>query len=520
MDDPFRLMVEGITAYAIFMLDPGGRISSWNPGAQRIKGYQAEEVIGRHFSLFYLPEDIASGKPERELEIAIRDGYFEEEGWRLTKGGGRIWASVTITPVFSVGVGLVGFVKVTRDVTERKRESDARAAAEDEVRRSLEAQLRQAQKMEAFGQLAGGVAHDFNNLLTVINGYGELLLEEMPLTDSRRAMVEEIHGAGERAAALTQQLLAFSRQQVLAPKIVKLDSVVANIGSLLRRVIGEDIELVTVLRQNLPKVRIDAGQLGQVILNLAVNARDAMPNGGKLTIETGEVFLDEGYSAKHFEIVPGPHVLVAVTDTGFGMSAETKEKVFEPFFTTKEIGKGTGLGLAVVHGFIKQSGGSVEVYSEVGGGTTFKVYLPAVVAETVKEAGRGAVAPSRRGSETILLVEDEDSVRDLAERALRSFGYSVIAASRGPLALELVQDRLDDIDLMVTDVVMPVMSGRELAEALSARKPGFKVLFVSGYADDAVVRHGVLSENVAFLQKPYTPNSLARRVREVLDQSD
>ncbi len=393
------------------------------------------------------------------------------------------------------------FVGVLMDVTDRRR---------------LVSQLTQSQKMEAVGQLAGGVAHDFNNLLTVINGYSQILLDTLPDSDPSRTAVTAVLDAGERAVGLTTQLLAFSRHSVLRTMVLDPNVVVAETGKLLRRLIGEDITLTATLSPEIGRVKADPGQLGQVLMNLAVNARDAMPQGGRITIETRTVDLDEGYARVHPDVQAGKHVLIAVTDTGTGMPPEVLVRLFEPFFTTKEPGKGTGLGLATVYGIVKQSGGHVEAYSEVGVGSTFKVYLP-MVEEQVKPNSGSNRAQALGGTESVLLVEDQVDVRRLAQRTLRAHGYSVLEAADGQEALGLVEWDRPRVDILVTDVVMPGMSGPRLAEALRHHYPGLKVLYVSGYTDDAVVRHGLLAQEVAFLQKPYTLLALAHQVRAVLD---
>jgi PAS domain S-box-containing protein len=381
-----------------------------------------------------------------------------------------------------------------------------------------EEQLRQSQKMEAVGQLAGGVAHDFNNLLTVISGYSEMALSRLAKDDPLRRNIEQISKAGTRAAGLTRQLLAFSRRQMLQAKVLDLNSVVREMDDMLQRLIGEDVELVTLWKPNLGQIKADPGQLEQVVVNLVVNARDAIPRGGKITIETGHTYLDEVYARQHANVRPGHYVVLSVSDTGAGMDAETQKRIFDPFFTTKGVGKGTGLGLSTVYGIVKQSEGNIWVYSEVGTGTTFKIYLPRV--DEVAEADELAdVAPAFvGGSETVLLVEDEDLVRNLSIEILKEAGYNVVSAANGVEGLRISKEFEGKIDLMITDVVMPQMSGRELAEHLGQLRPETRVLFMSGYTDDAIVRHGILDDNVAFIQKPFSPDLLAGKAREVLDR--
>jgi two-component system cell cycle sensor histidine kinase/response regulator CckA len=489
----------GQSPTAVIITDPTGRIVYVNRKFTEITGYSSDEVVGKNPRL--LKSGKTSGEQYRQLWSTILSGaIWRGEYQNRRKNGDFYWASATIAPVKDENGTITNFVATQEDVTET---------------RSLEAQLRQAQKMEAVGRLAGGVAHDFNNLLTVITSYSQLLLEDMAAADPRRADLGEILRAATAAAELTRQLLAFSRQQVLEPRVLNLNDVLAAAGKMLQRLIGEDVALQLTLAPDLGNVKADPGQIEQVIMNLAVNARDAMPDGGKLTIETANIDLDTSYAAQHAVVTPGAYVLVTVTDTGSGMDEPTKARLFEPFFTTKEIGKGTGLGLATVYGIVKQSNGYIWVYSERGHGTSFKVYLPRV-SDMTAPAAEARPLFANGGTETILLAEDASGVRAAAEEILKRLGYTVLVANDGHTALELAAARTDTIHLLVTDVIMPEMSGRQLADRLQQQRPGLKVLYVSGYTDDAIVRHGMLEPGIAFLQKPFTPQTLARKVREVL----
>jgi len=388
----------------------------------------------------------------------------------------------------------------------------------EEKRRQLEEQYHQAQKMEAIGRLTAGVAHDFNNLLTAINGFAGLIQSELPPDDPLQEMVDTILRSGERAANLVRQLLAFSRKQIIQPQVLNLNMVVAEMDKMLRHVIGEDIYLKTVLTPDLWPVKVDAAQIEQVIVNLAVNTRDAMPTGGQLTIETANVVIDDKYMAGHLGTQPGNYVLLAVSDTGCGMSQEVKARIFEPFFTTKELGRGTGLGLATVFGIVKQSGGDIWVYSEEGIGTTFKIYLPCVEDKIMMPLASPEIRPELPGgSETILLVEDDTGVRELVRQILPKLGYNVLEAKNGQEALQLIAHYAGPIHLLLTDVVMPGLNGKALAEELARTRPELKILFMSGYTDEAIAHHGVLAPGEAFLQKPFSPVILARKMRSVLD---
>ena len=486
---------------AIYTLDPRSTVLTWNRAAEALYGWQAAELIGRPLPTIghdvedhgRLRDRVLRGESLRGVEVT-----------RRRKDGTSVNISLSVAPLHDAAGRVTGMLSLAADVTEM---------------RQLEVQYRQAQKMEAVGRLAGGIAHDFNNLLTAIIGTTALVLEDLGLESRARLDIQEIEKAAKRAAGLTRQLLIFSRQQVLEPRALDLNALVGNLEKMLHRLIGEDIELRTKQATALGAVRADPGQLEQAIVNLVVNARDAMPQGGRLTIETADVELDRGYVAGHVPTQPGPYVLLAISDTGVGMDGATKARLFEPFFTTKEPGRGTGLGLATVYGIVKQSGGYIWTYSELGHGTTFKIYLPRV-AET-PEAPESTTSPPTpvRGSETLLVVEDQEEVRKLTKRVLEARGYTVLAARNGAEALEIVAQHPSKIHLMITDVVMPGMNGRELAQHARARRSYLKVLYVSGYTGEAVLQHRLLEPGVAFLQKPFTPDVLARKTREVLDNT-
>ncbi|HEV8381974.1 MAG TPA: PAS domain S-box protein [Gemmatimonadales bacterium] len=478
----------------------GARIAECNDAMARMYGYgEARDLVGTKIADLHNVDDPTN---REQIRTFIRSGYRvsnSETREHDREGRPRVFLNNVVG--FLEDGQLVRVWGTQRDVTDQ---------------RHLEEQYRQSQKMEAVGQLAGGIAHDFNNLLTAILGNTQLLLRDLPPGDAKRSDVEEIRKASERAASLTRQLLAYSRRQMLQPVVLDLNVVVAEMDRLLRRLIGEHIALATVLAPDLGRVRADPNQIEQVIVNLAVNARDAMPEGGKLTIETANVELDDAFAQAHLGSVPGPYALLAVTDSGVGMDATVRAHLFEPFFTTKEVGKGTGLGLATVYGIVKQSDGYISVYSEPGRGTSFKIYLPRIAAPAGTLAGPQRVRPER-GTETVLVVEDEPAVLTLSRRALESQGYVVLAASDAAAALRVVERHGGTIHLLLTDVVMPGLSGRELADRLAAQRPGIRVLYMSGYPGDAVVQHGTLPSGSAFLQKPFSPDGLARKVRDVLD---
>ena len=504
-DARYRDLMDNIADLA-HSVAPDGALLHVNRAWRRTLGYTEEEIPGLSFLDILHPR---SREHCQELfrEMLGQEGSRTVEVWLISKDGRPVQVQGTATCRFEGGRP-AGLYCVLQDVTEKKQA--------EERQRNLEEQLRQAQKMEAIGRLAGGVAHDFNNMVGVITMTCHLALENLPERHPVREDLEEINQAASRAADLTRQLLAFSRRQVLAPRIIDLNEAVTGIEKMLRRLLGEDIELRTELAPGLGAVKVDPSQVEQIVMNLAVNARDAMPDGGSLTIETANVELDEDYAATHMDAQVGAHVMLAVSDTGTGMDGETRARVFEPFFTTKEQGKGTGLGLSTVYGIVKQSGGNIWVYSEPGEGTVFKIYLP--VAQEEVEQPRKTVSrelPSV-GSETILVAEDNDALRRVMARTLARGGYRVLEAGDGETALRLSREHAGAIDLLLTDVVMPRMSGRELAEQICAQRPETMVLFTSGYTDNGIVHHGVLEPGVAFLQKPFTAGGLLARVRDLM----
>lgn len=629
-----RLFVEGVRDYAVITLSPDGRVTSWNAGAQAIKGYDASEIIGRHFSIFYAPADIASGKPDQALQEAVTHGRFEDTGWRVRKDGGTFSANVVITPILARDGTLLGFGKITRDISDRVAADTRLSASEarlqtlvdtvldtlvdgliiidrrgrvqvynpaseklfgyrpDEVignnvkmlmppetmrehdqylvnyqktgirkiigisrevvgqrkdgstfpmhlavgeathlgepiyvgiirdlteRNQVESQLRQSQKMEAVGQLTGGLAHDFNNILMLISINVEALLdEEFPARTRER--LEQIEKSAARAAELTQQLLAYSRRQPLHPRPTDLNELVGATSKLLRRTLGENIEIEAILADDLWITNVDRTQLETSLVNLSLNARDAMPGGGQLLIETRNVVLDQDYVAQNPDVAPGSYAMLAVTDTGTGIAPEALEKVFEPFFTTKEVGRGTGLGLSMVYGFIKQSNGHIKIYSELNRGTSIKMYLPRADGTVADRAVSDAPALPV-GVERLLVVEDNPDVRARICEILRGLGYSVDEANDGVSGLARFETVRRPYDLLLTDVVMPgPISGKALADALSARWPGTPVVFMSGYTEDAITHQGRLSAGVRLLAKPFRRHELAQMIRQALDE--
>ncbi|MBS0642790.1 MAG: PAS domain S-box protein [Proteobacteria bacterium] len=509
----FRLLVQGVTDYAIFMLDPNGYVTNWNVGAQRIKGYLEPEIVGQHFSLFYTDEDRDAGVPIRALEQARREGRYEAEGWRRRKDGSRFWASVVVDAIYDDSGVLVGFAKVTRDLTERRE-------AQLQLERSRQ-QFFEAQKMEAVGQLTGGLAHDFNNLLTGILGSLELarsrLAQGRP-EDADRHMTAA-QGAASRAAALTHRLLAFARRQTLDPRPTNASELVGGIADLVRRTVGPGIRLETVCGVGLWQALCDPNQLENAILNLCINARDAMPDGGRLTIETTNMYYD-GSDPNMRDMDPGQYVAVCVSDTGVGMPPDVRERAFEPFYTTKPTGQGTGLGLSMVYGFAKQSGGTARIYSEPSQGTTIRIYLPRFHGEAppAEAPPQPAEMPHAEAGETVLVVDDEPTVRLLITEVLADLGYTAIEAADAAAGLKVLQSNVR-IDLLITDVGLPGgLNGRQMADAARQTRTRLKVLFITGYAVNAAIGNGYLEPGMHVLTKPFAIEKLAASIRRIMQE--
>jgi PAS domain S-box-containing protein len=508
----FRLLVQGVSDYAIYMLSPEGHVTNWNFGAERIKGYSADEIVGEHFSRFYTPEDVEKGLPFAALEKARSDGRYESEGWRMRKDGTKFWASAVIDAIRDENGALIGFAKITRDLTERRE-------TQLQLEQSRE-QLFQSQKMEAVGQMTGGLAHDFNNLLTGITGSLELMrtrLAQGRINELERYITAAL-GAAFRAANLTHRLLAFARRQTLDPKPTDANRLITSMSEFVQRTIGPAITLEIAGGVGLWPVFCDANQLENAILNLCINARDAMPDGGRLTIETTNAWIDET-SASQRDMQPGQYVAVCVTDTGIGMSPEVIARAFDPFFTTKPIGQGTGLGLSMIYGFARQSGGQARIYSEVGSGTTVRLYLPRYRGKAEEETDDTVPMPApRAGSgETVLIVDDEPSVRMLLSETLEELGYSVIEAADGASGLKLLQSDLR-LDLLITDVGLPGgMNGRQMADAARESRPNLKVLFITGYAENAAIGNGHLEPGMHVTTKPFNLDKLAARIKAIID---
>ena len=488
-------------AQAIISIDRAGRIVLCNRRAEEMFGYTRDELLGARLEIL-LPE---SRRPAHGRQ---RDDYFSRPRARpmgigldlagRRKDGTEFPVEVSLSNIETdEGVFAIAFVS---DISQRK---------------TLEEQLLQAQKMEAVGRLAGGVAHDFNNMLTVITGYNRMILDELSPMDPLRGYAEEVLKAADRAGAITNQLLAFSRRQIIQPRVISVNAVVSQTEKMLRRLLGEDIQLVFDLPAGIGNIKADPNQIAQAIVNLAVNARDAMPTGGRISVETANVDLDENYARTHMGVKPGPFVMIAMSDTGHGMDAATRQRIFEPFFTTKVQGKGTGLGLATVYGMIKQAGGDIWVYSEVGRGTTFKLYFPRVDEKVMDQTGSEPL-PHAASGETVLVVEDEAAVRELTVKMMKQLGYSVLSAASGSEAVEISRAHPGTIALLLTDVVMPHMSGRQVADQLLASRPDLKVLYLSGYTENTVIHHGVLDNGVDFLPKPFSRETLGQKVRQIL----
>jgi PAS domain S-box-containing protein len=513
-----QLLIDGVIDYAIYTIDLEGKIVSWNSGAERLKGYSAEEIIGRPFRTFFTPEDQEQDLPGRALATAAKEGKFESEGWRIRKDGSRFWALAVVDAIRDGNGEVIGFAKVTRDMSEHKKTQEDLAQAQE--------QLAVAQRMEAVGQLSGGIAHDFNNLLMIILGNLEGAEQAAkgltgPTLQRLQRSLANINRGAQRASALTSRLLAFSRRQPLDPKPLDVNRFITNIVEFIQRTLGESVKVEAVGAAGLWPLDVDHPQLETAIVNLAINARDAMPEGGELTIEATNIFLDSDYSRKNPEISPGQYVVICVTDTGHGMTEEVANRAFEPFFTTKEIGQGTGLGLSQVYGFVKQSKGHVKIYTELGQGTTVKIYLPRLMgpAEADAEISESEAAVDAEGGESILVVEDDYLVRSYIVETLRDLGYHVIAAAEAVAALGFLEHPGIRIDLMLTDVVMSGMNGRELAAKARQLRPALKILYMTGYSRNAIIHQGRVEADLDLVQKPVGKAELSSRIRDILDRA-
>ena len=518
-EEQFRLLVQGVTDYAIFMLDPDGNVSNWNLGAEKIKGYRSDEIIGKSFALFYSEEDRNQNKPQRTLEMATRVGRVEEEGWRIRKDGSSFWASTIVTSIRDDLGGLIGFGKITRDETDKRTTQQALEQAREA--------LFQSQKMEAVGQMTGGLAHDFNNLLTGISGSLELMqtrLAQGRTNDLSRYIVAAQESA-KRAALLTHRLLAFSRRQTLDPKLTNINRLTTGMEDLVRRTVGPSITVEVVEAGGLWMTMVDQNQLENALLNLCINARDAMPNGGRLIIETSNSWIDPA-GGREWDLPPGQYVSLIISDDGIGMTQDVIDRAFEPFYTTKPIGMGTGLGLSMVYGFVRQSSGHARIYSEIGKGTTVSLYLPRHLdADSVREADRLVEPPhavvqaaSVQRPETVLVIDDEPAIVMLVSDVLSDMGYATIEAADGMAGLKVLQSDAR-IDLLITDVGLPGLNGRQVADAGRVHRAELKVLFITGYADNAVLSHHHLAPGMQVLTKPFAMDELASRVRDLIAQS-
>jgi PAS domain S-box-containing protein len=499
-EERFRLLVEGVLDYCIVMIDPEGKVVSWNKGAERAFGFTAEEIIGRDLARSYTADDIEAGLPHQEIGLAEADNRLEKECWRVKKDGSRFWASVVMTALRDETRQLRGFSVIVRDMTENYR---------------LQEQLRQAQKLDAIGRLAGGIAHDFNNLLMIIRSNADLLSTEAPDDDRVHKRLDDIVQASDRGVSMVKQLLTFSREQTVSPQLVNLNSVLAEVGRMVPRLIGDNIELVIINDKPLRPVKVDPGQMFQAIINLALNARDAMPQGGRLSIDAETVCLDEYYSRQNPDVTPGEYIMVAVNDTGTGIPQEIQGKMFEPFFTTKPAGKGTGLGLSLVHGMVRQSGGHVSVYSEPGLGTVIKLYFP-VVSDQVET--KAEPVQEKNAAATVLLAEDEVSLRRIISEMLALRGFVVLEAENGAEALELAKRHNGQIDAVVTDIVMPVMDGLELGKKIEQVCPRARTIYMSGYNDQTESLNALTPNGAPFFRKPFPLKELVQKLDQILAQ--